>query len=225
MDAKNGEKDRSLIGIVNQGRFKFLADKCTEQRIDLEFLCVSMPERIAHLERHQGGRGFGSHQFWHGLRTALDLDGILYRVLPHGGPVIVPILVVGWYVGGLGLPALTLPAGLRPPLRITGGAATLLQTAEGGHIVVCTNTQVDALVFLQIKLTPAHISPSSAEELISSGGPSTEESLLSSLVLPILGAGELSCEGKVLVVPDFFKLDVGVIAEVDLVYRAIRSDE
>ena len=37
------EKDRSLIGIVNLGRFKFLADACTARRIDLEYLCVSMP--------------------------------------------------------------------------------------------------------------------------------------------------------------------------------------
>ncbi len=105
-----------------------------------------MPERIAHVEKHEGGRGFGSHQFWHGLRMALDLDGIITRVLPPGSPVIVSILVVGWYVSGLGLPAPTRPAGLRPPLRITGGAATLLQTAQGGlgHIVVHTNTQVDA---------------------------------------------------------------------------------
>ncbi len=71
------EKDRNLIGIVNQSRFKFLADECTARRIDLEYLCVSMSERIAHVERHEGARGFGSHQFWHGLRMALDLDGII----------------------------------------------------------------------------------------------------------------------------------------------------
>ncbi len=44
------EKERNLIGIVNQGRFKFLADECTARRIDLEYLCVFMPERIAHVE-------------------------------------------------------------------------------------------------------------------------------------------------------------------------------
>jgi hypothetical protein len=71
------EKDKNLIGIVNQGRFKLLADECTARRIDLEYLCVSMPEWISHVERHEGGRGFGSHQFWHGLRMALDLDGII----------------------------------------------------------------------------------------------------------------------------------------------------
>ncbi len=65
-------------------------------------------------------------------------------MLPSGGPVILSIILVGWYVGGLGLPAPTLPAGLRPPLRITGGTATLLQTAQGGHIVVRTDTQVNA---------------------------------------------------------------------------------
>ncbi len=71
------QKDKSLIGIVNQGRFKFLAHECTARRIDLEYLCISMSERIAHAERHEGGRGFGSHQFWHGPRMALDLDGII----------------------------------------------------------------------------------------------------------------------------------------------------
>ncbi len=59
---------------------------------------------------------------------------------------------------------------------------------------------------------------------MSSSGPSPEEASLSSLALPILGA-ELSCEGGVLVVLGFFELDAGVIAEVDLVYRTIRSDE
>jgi hypothetical protein len=79
------EKDKSLTGIVNQGRFKFLADECTARRIDLKCLCISMPERIAHAERHEGGRGFGSHQFWHGLRMALDLDGII-RCCPLVAP-------------------------------------------------------------------------------------------------------------------------------------------
>jgi hypothetical protein len=37
------EKDKNLIGIVNQGRFKLLADECTARRIDLEYLCVSIP--------------------------------------------------------------------------------------------------------------------------------------------------------------------------------------
>ncbi len=40
------EKDRSLIGIVNQGRFKFLADECTVLLVDLEYLCISMPESL-----------------------------------------------------------------------------------------------------------------------------------------------------------------------------------
>ncbi len=52
------EKDRSLIGIVNQGRFKFLADEYIVRRIDLEYLCVPMPKRIAHVERHEEGSGF-----------------------------------------------------------------------------------------------------------------------------------------------------------------------
>jgi hypothetical protein len=38
------DKDRSLIGIINEGPFKLLADECTALRIDLEYLCVSMPE-------------------------------------------------------------------------------------------------------------------------------------------------------------------------------------
>ncbi len=59
---------------------------------------------------------------------------------------------------------------------------------------------------------------------MSSGGPSPEEASLSSLALPILGA-ELICEGGVMVVLGGFELDAGVIAEVDLVYLPIRSDE
>ncbi len=67
---------------------------------------------------------------------ALDLD-----VVPLGGSII----VMGWYVCWLGQPAApTRPAGLQPPLRITRGTAALLQTAQGGHIVLRINTQADA---------------------------------------------------------------------------------
>jgi hypothetical protein len=77
-------------------------------------------------------------------------SGWYHRVLrlPPGGPVIVSILVVGWYVGGLGLPAN--PAGqfttsfAHHRRSSNEGAATLLQTAQGGHIVVRIDMQVDA---------------------------------------------------------------------------------
>ena len=45
---------------------------------------------------------------------------------------------------------------------------------------------------------------------MSSGGPTPEETSLSSLALPFLGA-ELICDGQVLVILGFFELDVGVI--------------
>ncbi len=52
------------------------------------------------------------------------------------GPGCCPLVfVVGWYVSGLGLPTPTRLAGLSPTLRITGGAATLLQMVQSGHIV------------------------------------------------------------------------------------------
>ena len=69
------ERDGSLIGIVNQGRFRLLEAECQARGIATEHLCDSIPGWIAHVEKHE--RGFVSHQFWHGLRVALVSDGII----------------------------------------------------------------------------------------------------------------------------------------------------
>ena len=62
------ERDGSLIGIVNQGRFRLLEAECHSRGIATEpHLCDSIPGWIAHVEKHE--RGFGSHQFWHGVTT------------------------------------------------------------------------------------------------------------------------------------------------------------
>ena len=71
------EKNGSQIGTVNQGRFRFLEAECQARGIATEHLCDSIPGWIAHVEKHEVKRGFGSHQFWHGLRVALDSDGII----------------------------------------------------------------------------------------------------------------------------------------------------
>jgi hypothetical protein len=71
------ERDGSLIGTVNQCRFRLLEAECQARGIATEYLCDSIPTWIAHVEKHELKRGFGSHQFWHGLRVALDSDGIL----------------------------------------------------------------------------------------------------------------------------------------------------
>jgi hypothetical protein len=54
-----------------------LEAECQARGIATEYLCDSIPTWIAHVEKHELKRGFGSHQFWHGLRVALDSDGIL----------------------------------------------------------------------------------------------------------------------------------------------------
>jgi ribonuclease HI len=71
------ERDGSPIGTVNQGRFRLLEAECQARRIATEHLCESIPGWIAHVEKHEVKRGFGSHQFWNGIRVALDSDGII----------------------------------------------------------------------------------------------------------------------------------------------------
>ncbi len=71
------ERDGSLIGTVNQGRFRLLEAECQARQIATEYLCDSIPEWIAYVEKHEVKRGFGSHQFWNGIRVALESDGII----------------------------------------------------------------------------------------------------------------------------------------------------
>jgi hypothetical protein len=71
------ERGGSLIGIVNQGRFRLLEAEFQAREISTEYLCDSISTWIAHVEKHESKRGFGSHQFWHRLRVATDSDGII----------------------------------------------------------------------------------------------------------------------------------------------------
>jgi hypothetical protein len=71
------ELDGSLIGTVNQCRFLLLEAECQARGIETEYLCDSISTWIALVEKHKLKRGFGSHQFWHGLRVALGSDGII----------------------------------------------------------------------------------------------------------------------------------------------------
>ncbi len=48
------------------------------RQIPIEYLCDSIPEGIAYVEKHESKRGFGSHQFWHELKVVLDSDVIIW---------------------------------------------------------------------------------------------------------------------------------------------------
>ena len=71
------EREGRLMGIINQCRYRLLAAECVIRQIPIEYLCDYIPEGIAYVEKHEGKRGFGSHQFWHELKVALDSDGII----------------------------------------------------------------------------------------------------------------------------------------------------
>jgi hypothetical protein len=79
------ELDGSLIGTVNQCRFRLVEAEYQALGIATEYLYDSIPTWIAHVEKHELKRGFRSHQFWHGLRVALDSDGIT-----GGCPLVTP---------------------------------------------------------------------------------------------------------------------------------------
>jgi hypothetical protein len=61
----------------NQGRFRVLEAECLVRQFAIEYFCESTPEWIAHVEKHEGRRGFSSHQFWHGLRVAMNSDVVI----------------------------------------------------------------------------------------------------------------------------------------------------
>jgi hypothetical protein len=69
------ERDKNLIGIIGQGRFRLLANECAARGIELD--CLGRGLHTANVERYEKSKGFGSHQFWNGLRVELDLDGII----------------------------------------------------------------------------------------------------------------------------------------------------
>ncbi len=71
------ERDKNLIGIIDQGRFRLLANlnECAARGIELDCHGACIPGWTAHVERY--GKSFGSHLFWIGLRVELELDGII----------------------------------------------------------------------------------------------------------------------------------------------------
>jgi len=71
------EREGQLVCTINQGRLGLLTAECAPRGIDLGYVYDSIQAWVAYVERHEKSRGFGSHQFWHGLRTALNLDSII----------------------------------------------------------------------------------------------------------------------------------------------------
>jgi hypothetical protein len=71
------EREGNLAGLISQGWFRLMEAECISRRIPIEYLCESIPEWIAHVEKVEATRGFGSQQFWNELRVALSLDSIV----------------------------------------------------------------------------------------------------------------------------------------------------
>jgi hypothetical protein len=71
------EREGQLVCTINQGRLGLLTAECAPRGIDLAYVYDSIQAWVAYFEQHEKSRGFGSHQFWHCLRTVLDLDGII----------------------------------------------------------------------------------------------------------------------------------------------------
>jgi hypothetical protein len=66
-----------LKGTITQCRYRLLEAECLSKRVLIEYLCESILEMAAHVEKHESQRPFRSRQFWHGIRVALDADGII----------------------------------------------------------------------------------------------------------------------------------------------------
>jgi hypothetical protein len=70
-----GEGDLKVT--VAQCRYRVLEIECLSKRVPIEYLWESILEVVAHVEKHESHLQFGSRQFWHGTRVALDADGII----------------------------------------------------------------------------------------------------------------------------------------------------
>ncbi len=77
------EHEGNLAG--SQGRFRLLDAECISRIIPIEYLCESISEWIAHVEKVETTRGFGLHQFWNELRIALSLVGLGAERRSEGG--------------------------------------------------------------------------------------------------------------------------------------------
>ena len=71
------ECKRQLVRIINQGRLGLLTAECAMRGFGAEYVYRSVHNWVAYAERHEKGRGFGSHPFWHGLQTTLESDAII----------------------------------------------------------------------------------------------------------------------------------------------------
>ena len=68
-----GEGDLRVT--VAQCRYRLLEAECLSKSVPIEYLCESILEMVAHVEKHESQRPFGSRQFWHGIQVALDGSG------------------------------------------------------------------------------------------------------------------------------------------------------
>ncbi len=96
------------------------------REIATKYLCNSILGWIAHVEKHEIKRGFGSHQFWHRLRVALDSDGII-GCCPPGCALVLHVFLVGSSINRLLLSAAAQPADFRPSPLLARRAVVPLQ--------------------------------------------------------------------------------------------------
>jgi hypothetical protein len=78
----------NLKGTITQCRYRLLEAECLSKRVPIEYLCESVLEMAAHVEKHESQWPFGSRQFWHSNRVAMDADGIIgcYPLMPVPPP-------------------------------------------------------------------------------------------------------------------------------------------
>ena len=61
------QSEGGLRVTVVQGRYRLLEAECLSKRVPIEYLCEGILEMVAHVEKHESQRPFGSRQFWHGI--------------------------------------------------------------------------------------------------------------------------------------------------------------
>jgi hypothetical protein len=71
------ECEGGLTGTITQSHYRLLEAECLSKRVPIEYLCESILEMAARVKKHESQRPFGSRLFWHGIRVALDANGII----------------------------------------------------------------------------------------------------------------------------------------------------
>ncbi len=130
-----------MKGTITQCRYCLLEAECLSKRVPIEYLCKSILEMAAYVEKHKSQLPFGSGQF---LARYLNGSECLWRhrLLHIDGPLLFRVCVVDEDISRLGFPRTVQQADLQPSRHNSGTATVSLLSPTAGLSVVCPDQEV-----------------------------------------------------------------------------------